>query len=232
MAFHHSPKIVTSGLVLALDPANKKSYTGSGTSATDLTRTATSGPTLNNAVGFTTAANGAFDFDGTNDYISFGYSAQPATSQITVLAWVYPDQDATDGGRTRGCAWGGPGAMYLGLWPNASAGSSAIHAGVQTASGRPTIQTGTIVTNQWSMLTMAYNGSTTTTYLNTGVVSSVSQTGNITAGTTYNVGTYSNLTDSNHNFPGFISIALMYNRALSVQEITQNFNATKSRFGL
>lgn len=232
MAFAHSPKIVTDGLVYALDAANTKSYAGSGTAAYDLTGTATSS-TLQNAVGYTAGNLGAFDFDGTNDFIGISYSSQPATSQITVIAWVYPDVDATTGGRTRGSAWGGPGGMYLGLWPNASAGSSAIHAGVQTASGRPTIQTGTIYTNQWSMLSMAYNGSTTTTYLNTSVVGSPqSQTGNISSGTAYHVGTYSALTDSNHNFPGKIAHAVMYNRALTAAEIQQNYNALKGRFGL
>ncbi len=36
MAFHHSPRIVTDGLVLYLDAANSKSYPGSGTNWYDL----------------------------------------------------------------------------------------------------------------------------------------------------------------------------------------------------
>ena len=36
MAFNYSPKIVTDGLVFAVDAANKKSYPGSGTTWTDL----------------------------------------------------------------------------------------------------------------------------------------------------------------------------------------------------
>ena len=122
--------------------------------------------------------------------------------------------------------------MYLGLWPNSSAGSSAIHAGVQTASGRPTIQTGTIYTNQWSMLAMSYDGSNTKTYVNGELIGTVSQTGNITSGTIYYVGTYANLGDSNHNFPGRISYATMYNRGLNTTEIQQNYNAIKSRYNL
>lgn len=232
MSYHRGPRIVMSGLVFALDAGTPRSYSGTGTSASDITGTASSGPSLVNGVGYTTAGSGAFVFDGTNDYISFSFSSQPATSQITVMAWVYPTQDATSGGRSRGSVWGGPGAMYLGLWPNGSTGSSAIHAGVQTSSGRPTIQTGTIVTNQWSMLTMSYNGSTTVTYLNGSVVSSVSQTGAISAGTGYQVGTYASLTDGNHNFPGYVTSARMYNRGLTAAEVTQNFNAQKDRFGL
>ncbi len=36
MALHHSPRIVTDGLILCLDAANVKSYIGSGTTFTDL----------------------------------------------------------------------------------------------------------------------------------------------------------------------------------------------------
>ena len=33
-------------------------------------------------------------------------------------------------------------------------------------------------------------------------------------------------------FTGRISLAMVYNRVLSAQEISQNFNATRSRFGI
>ena len=225
------PHIITDGLVYALDAANSKSYSGSGTSATDLTGDSTS-TTLINGVVYSSNDLGYFDFDGVDDRINIAYASQPATSGVTITAWVYPDEDASWGSRTRGAAWGGPGAMYLGLWPNSSAGSSAVHAGVQTSSGRPTIQTGTIYTNQWSMLAMCYDGSNTKTYLNGELIGTVSQTGNISYNTNYNVGTYNNLGDSNHNWPGRISYAAMYNRGLNATEIQQNYNAIKSRYNL
>ena len=231
MGAYGGPDIVTDGLVYALDAANSRSYSGSGTSATDLTGDSTS-TTLVNGVGYSSNDLGYFDFDGVDDRIRIVYAAQPATSGITVIAWVYPDEDATTGGRSRGSAWGGPGAMYLGLWPNSSTGSSAVHAGVQTSSGRPTIQTGTIYTNQWSMLAMCYDGSNTKTYLNGELIGTVSQTGNISYNTNYYVGTYNDLGDSNHNWPGRISYATMYNRGLNATEIKQNYNAIKSRYNL
>ena len=71
MAFSYSPKIVTDGLVLYLDAANNRSYPGSGTTWTDLSRggnngTLTNGPTFNGANG------GSIVFDGTNDFIDCG----------------------------------------------------------------------------------------------------------------------------------------------------------------
>jgi hypothetical protein len=82
------------------------------------------------------------------------------------------------------------------------------------------------------MLAMSYDGSNTKTYLNGELIGTVSQTGNITSGTNYNVGTYNNYGDSNHNWPGRISYATMYSRGLNATEIKQNYNAIKSRYGL
>ena len=69
MGIARGPKIVTSGLVLALDAADKNSYRGSGTSWLDLsgnnnTGTLTNGPTFNGA------NLGTFVFDGADDYVA------------------------------------------------------------------------------------------------------------------------------------------------------------------
>jgi hypothetical protein len=68
MGFYRGANVVTSGLVLALDAANPKSYPGSGTTWSDLSRdnytgTLTNGPTFNSANG------GSIAFDGVNDYV-------------------------------------------------------------------------------------------------------------------------------------------------------------------
>ena len=68
MAFFNSPNIVTTGLVLAWDAANPKSYPGSGTTIYDLSGNGNHG-TLNNGVGFSTNYKGILTFDGTNDYV-------------------------------------------------------------------------------------------------------------------------------------------------------------------
>ena len=51
MGVAYNPSIITDGLVLALDAANKKSYSGSGTSITDLTNNNTTA-TLNGTHSF------------------------------------------------------------------------------------------------------------------------------------------------------------------------------------
>lgn len=73
MAIFYNPRIVTDGLVLALDAGNIKSYLGSGTTWTDLIRQGNNG-TLLNGVGFDEGNLGSLTFDGTNQQVSFANS--------------------------------------------------------------------------------------------------------------------------------------------------------------
>ena len=66
MALSHSPKIVTDGLVLCLDAGDGKSYGGSGTTWTDRSGNGYNG-TLTNGPTFNSANGGSIDFDGSND---------------------------------------------------------------------------------------------------------------------------------------------------------------------
>jgi hypothetical protein len=88
------PEVVESGLVLALDAANRKSYPGSGTTWTDLsgnskTGTLTNGPTYNSNNG------GSIVLDGSNDYISNlnpGLTDAQAEGELTYEYWIKPTQ--------------------------------------------------------------------------------------------------------------------------------------------
>ena len=89
MAFIHSPKIVTSGLVLCLDAANKLSYRGSGTTWTDLSGNANTG-TLTNGPTFSNANGGCIVFDGVDDYVNVPYNASTIsfpTNNATICVW-------------------------------------------------------------------------------------------------------------------------------------------------
>ena len=92
MALGHSPQIVRDGLVLYLDAANPKSYPGSGTTF-DLTKNSNNG-SLINGVGFTDTDNGAFIFDGVNDYINTSYKIISGTSSVQPISidfFIKPD---------------------------------------------------------------------------------------------------------------------------------------------
>ena len=78
MSLNHSPAIVTDGLVLCLDPANTRSYSGAGATWTDLTRN--NNLTLTNSPTFSSDNRGVFSFDGSNDY---AVNTSPAGSIAT-----------------------------------------------------------------------------------------------------------------------------------------------------
>ena len=65
---YYGPRIVSNGLVLCLDAANKRSYPGTGTTWTDLSGNSNNG-TLTNGPTFSAGNMGSILFDGTNDYV-------------------------------------------------------------------------------------------------------------------------------------------------------------------
>jgi len=87
---YYGPKIVTSGLVLCLDAANKRSYPGTGTTWTDLSGNSNNG-TLINGPTFNAGNQGGIVFDGTNDYISIGSQniVGTGTSPFSVELCIY-----------------------------------------------------------------------------------------------------------------------------------------------
>ena len=87
MSLLHSPKIVTNGLVLCLDAANRKSYPGSGNIWRDLSGNGNNG-TLTNGPTFSSANGGSIVFDGTDDIVLVNNSSSISpSSAITVSAF-------------------------------------------------------------------------------------------------------------------------------------------------
>ena len=88
MSLNHSPSIVTDGLVLCLDAANKRSYPGTGTVWTDRSLSVNDG-TLTNGPTFDAGNGGGIVFDGTNDYVEIANSTGSAfnLANISVGCW-------------------------------------------------------------------------------------------------------------------------------------------------
>jgi hypothetical protein len=185
-----------------------------------------------------TVANASFDsnamlnFDGTNDYIQLTSFTQP-TNYITCEAWINP-QDLVTPGTIRGGVISSTNSMYLGIFDSADGGTTfGSHWAVQTSTGaRPSNTNGQIPRNQWTHLVGTYNGSVSRAYINGVEVWNASLTGTIPSATYY-IGTYGGtIVDDTHNFHGYIPVAKIYNRALTAEEVYQNYNASKRRFGL
>jgi hypothetical protein len=228
MAFNYSPKIVTDGLILYLDAANTRSYPGSGTAWTDLSRSGING-TLTNGPTFNSGNGGSIVFDGSNDYVDLGGSLnlKPTTS-ITVSTWIRFNAMVAD---VRALSdWHQNGATDR--WIFYITNSNTIQWYLLTNSFASAVSFSPVLLNTWYNFTGVYNGISQIFYVNGVFHNSTPKTGNMnTSNTTQPVRLGGQVSAGGfHN--GNISTTLIYNRALSATEILQNYNTTKTRFGL
>ena len=225
MGLAHSPRIVTDGLILALDAGNTKSYPGSGTSWTDLSGNSNTG-TLTSMDGnnYNSANGGYLDFDGTADYVDV--SGSTTVSAATFLAWVRLDGDQN--------AWSGvifsrgtnvSGMQFynnteqIGYTWNGDSNSWGWQSGL------------TVPTQEWCMMVVTVTSSVATAYLcrSSGITSSTNSISHSSAILdSIEIGRDSHL--STRFFNGRISVAMVYNKALTAAEVKQNYNALKGRY--
>jgi len=234
MAFSHSPKIVTDGLVLCLDAANPKSYPGTGTNWKDLSGNSLDF-TLENSPTFSTSNTGYFDLDGTNDsaILSDTDTLSFTNASLTLEAWVKLD-DLTDTGiitkvdyANNQREWGiiirsstlslqvNPNLDNGGTWTIVYATSTSINVWYHVVGTSDGIGTGKIYLNG---------------VLNNTNSSFATSTGNGNA--PIRVGAETNGGVQINPVNGKIALTKVYNRALTAAEIKQNFEATRGRFGL
>ena len=218
--------IVTSGLVLALDAADKLSYPGSGTSWFDLSGNNTTG-TLTNGPTFSAGNMGSVVFDGVDDYISFS-SLLDTTANVSVEMWFYNTQTSGEStllsngyGSTTGYIIG------LGLCSSGITTLNVTFGGIACG-----VVTATVSTNTWYQMVFTKSSSSNVLYTNGIQQSTASRNCNSPAGGTIIGDTYAPRGGVGGFYKGNIAISRMYNRALSAAEVLQNYNAVKSRFGL
>jgi hypothetical protein len=224
--------IVTSNLIMHLDSNNPISYRG-GNMWYDTSPQCAHGIFVNGPTHTSADASGrTVTFDGTNDYVRISTLNTLPTTQITMEGWIKPTRTVSTG-TVRGGVVSATNTTYLGIFNSADGGSThSLHWANTTDSSRPSSAVGNIPNNVWSHIVGTWNGSTSRAYVNGTEVWSSAQTGTIAAAT-YVVGTYgSGLTDGMHNFQGQIAIARMYSIGLSGEQVLQNYNAQKYRFGL
>jgi hypothetical protein len=227
LALSHSPSIITNGLVLCLDAANTKSYPGSGTTWTDLSANGNNG-TLVNGVGYNSANGGFLSFDGSNDYVSVSNSSSLNPLTNTLICWA----------KSNTATWNEYGFLMskrdvFVMHPNISSTSVSYYYRLNNA----WLAQGITVNNiqQWNMYACSWDGTTLSAYLNGNLINSGVKTGPLN---TADIGISGVLEIGRDDgigsrvFNGNISQVKMYNRALTADEIQQNFNATRSRFGI
>jgi hypothetical protein len=219
------PKIATNGLELYLDAANMKSYSGSGATWNDLSNNSNGG-TLVNGPTFNSVNGGSIVFDGINDYVQCP-NINPGNS-LSVDVWF----NKISGTGFQGILgnWNSTGTGDSWLITQDSGNRSSFYIRFNDSSGDVIADTTTTISsNVWYNYTGTFSNSTLSLYRNGILVNSKSTLQNTIFQNLLNVwvGRFSTL-----YFSGLIPIGRVYNRALSTQEILQNYNATKTRYGL
>ena len=224
-----SNPIVTSGLTVYLDAGNDVSYSGAGSTWYDLASS-------NNATLFnspTYNSDGYLYFD--KNSLEYGTIPNIGTkSNWTLEGWVrFKSSLSGQVSMIVGNQFNGSNAINFTIGTNGAPFSYNIQAGFYDGAWRNT--TGFAPTlNTWYQIVGTYDGSTLRQYVN----------GSASGGTLNYVATlnsggeirlmrrWDSTVNSSDLFDGDLSIVRIYDRALTPDEVLQNFNVDKTRFGL
>jgi hypothetical protein len=217
-----SGKIVTNGLILALNAADKNSYPGSGNTWYDLSGNNAHGSITGSVVFIDAGSQSYFNFAtaGDGNYISSSISQ----NYLDFTAVFQPDFTRVGGANVAGLISNGSPASYT--------DKSLRFGGVNGTGPWATANPGD--GNDWA-------SGTATTYYRNGIISNTLVSGwNIFGGYRTNQSgfplSFAYFLGSSaypaRSFQGKLACIYMYNRQLSAAEQLQNYNAQKSRFGL
>ena len=212
MGVLYNSRIVTDGLVLCLDAGDKMSYPGAGTTWTDLSKHGNNG-TINNSPNIT---DKAITLDSTDDYIEIASVIQASTIDF----WFNSPSN-----QNAPLIYAGNDAFSSSQWQWSLFYYSSTLYWRQDAGDYGQNITSYHSINKWHHFVMT-RAATGKVYIDGNHVSSQastppSVTGNIRIGKA-----------GNYYWNGSVSSLKLYDRALSAEEIKQNYKATKGRFGL
>lgn len=169
-------------------------------------------------------SNGTFSFDGSSNHLTLGSDTNLIQgNQITVEAWVKTNVTGaykkifTNGNATGVYLSIGPSPYntYFGVVTNGSSGGATWGTDISTTS--------------FTHMVGTYNGSVCRLYVNGEEKASGSASGTMGTGSTVYVSGYAS---GSERWNGLIPVVKVYNRALNSSEVSQNFNALRSRYGL
>ena len=227
MGFFRGPNIVRDGLVFAVDAGSERCYSGSGTTVSNIIDSSTG--TLTNGITFNSANGGFWEFDGTDGYINVPNANSPqfTTNQAFTISYIVYLNRVT-GIYMTPVMKGSFGSSYGHL-----IGSANLFLVYTDNDSNPELSLSGMLTNdanKWVSITQTYDGSRIYVYRN-GEFFAQSGTGVGFTVNTSNLYLGSN-NSTNYFLDGNMANLKMYNKALTAAEVSQNFNAQKSRFGL
>ena len=237
MGTGYNPRIVTENLVFCVDAANIRSYPKTGTTWTDLkggnNGTLTNMTSANNYI---SDNGGVFTFDGTDEYINVGNNSDlQITGEITVSAWIKAGVQSNMGIAGKYASTGGQ-RGYLITTNNHSTNQKITWYYQRTASSFNGLDSVTsisdVLDSNWHFVLCTFIPSTSANIYIDGEFD-IADTDGIQSAianntSSFDIGTHNQGTQ--FSFTGSIASVTVYNRALSADEIRQNYLATKERY--
>jgi hypothetical protein len=231
MSINYNTKIVKDGLVLYLDGGNVKSYPGSGTSCFDLSKSNITGD-LQNGVEYSSDNGGTFVFDGTNTFLTSGSTLNDEANGLfagdnlgwSAFAWFsFPDTSGTQGIMSRGGGTGSSATFVV--WKSETAALARLRGGTTL-----NFIGSNLLFDTWYNIGITYDGTTPKAYLNGDYINDMSIGSASLQNNNFLLGGVGDGTGS--SFIGSISSTYVYNRGLTEDEVRQNFNALRGRYGI
>lgn len=221
----------TSGdLVLHLDAANKASYPGSGSTWYDLSGNQSNG-TLTNISGYSANNRGYFIFNGSNSGVSLS-GANFSLNHMTISSWCFSRSFAQNGFLFEKTTNNTVNTQYSLFFNQSDYRIYFRTYGLSTTDLSVNTYSAGVYNNRWNQITATWDGSNKKIYVNGKLAVSQSNSGTVTqnnTGLAY-IGIYGNF--AGYPFNGNISSTMVYSRALSEEEVFNNFDTTRVRYGL
>lgn len=224
---YNRPQIVTNGLVLCLDAGDVQSYFGSGTTWTDRSGNNNHG-TLQNGPTFDSANGGSIDFDSSNDRVAISNSTSlNPTTGLTIEAWANFDTNSQDFIFEKGSV----NTQYSLFSHGSDIMFRTFHDADSGYTNTSVTKSNYITNGQWHHIVGSWDGSNKRIFIDSYLTKTQAKTGILKTRTTgAAIGTFG--TSTGYPFGGKIAAVRIYSKGLTAEEVLQNYNATRGRFGL
>ena len=230
MGLSHSPKIVISGMVFCLDAANARSYPGSGTTWTNLL--GTNNATLQNSPTYNANNNGYLSFSSASSQWANAATLGNLSNWTVEVAVRFTAAYSTKVAMVVGGQYDGVSNLNFTIGTNNAPTNYNIAVGFFNGAWRST--TGVAYAqNTWVHITGTYDGSVVRQYTNGVQVDSLNYVGTPASGGEIRINRrWDDVVSSGNLFDTNIGLIRIYNRSLTSEEVLQNFQGTRGRYGL
>jgi hypothetical protein len=221
--------IVTSGLLLYADAAY--GYSGSGTTWNDMSSVNNTGTLINSPTWTQPGAGGYFTFNGVNQLSQYSSTLfnTAYTGKTVFVAARMNNSSWTPGVAQYRCMFGSTGGNRNFNFYMYHDASNLYYLHFSATGGGSSLSNAiSVTTNTWYIFALTQSSTTVSYYLNNSLVNAI--TGQ-TLGQ-YLTTTNENIAVSDNYWYGDIGFCAIYSKELTTNELTQNYNAIRGRFGL